>query len=188
VLLSNDPNSPELEQLERIFERRLSLDTFDPSTAEADDLRDRIRFRSAKNGTFQDSTPIGSRTFGRGVTASFIIVANSDGQVDRVLFTHRELSDGLRTVRSLAGAAGLLELREILGFMNSESRLPERPSQCTASEIREDNAGWTIKGIEVRSNCAALRRRDFRIERSGKVTLLSDVEAWSLFSGYTCVD
>jgi hypothetical protein len=169
------------QAFEQAFGRRLDIGAFHAAASEPDDLRHRLYERIRATGDrqgFEHQIPIGAYSSMAGLEVTFLILANSTGQIARVLYTHADLNANVRGVRSVDGALTMLQLRELIGQPQVEFRATWTNPLCLAGDIREDSAGWTISGVPVRRECRPETLDDFHVTRSGDAILLRSRESF----------
>lgn len=166
----NDPRvAPELARQEKAFGRKLRIEDFDRSAGEPDDIRERMnRQRSPRDLTH---LPLGGSTGFAGVYGKFLLLTDSEGNLQKILYTYDDFDRSIREISSLSGAMILLELKNIAGFG------PAIEGQCRTGKLRFDGKAWTAEAMEVPRNCAKPVMRDVRIEKNGSVHLLRQY-AW----------
>lgn len=171
----------------RIFGMPLSLELFDPAAQDAEDLMERTYNEEKEKKSFDSLSqkkgiPIAHLAAEDGVTATIIILSDTNSAKERFLISHEELSNNLKGVRSLAGAASLLYFQNLTGMAAQNSNEDRYESDfgspiCRASSIASAPSGWTIKGMEIHRNCRSPINLNVRVSRSGAITIEKSDEA-----------
>lgn len=102
-----------------------------------------------------------------GVRATLVVLADSEGNTARTLYTNTELNRDLIGVRSLAGALDAAALRNAIPPTS-------RPPACNATHLDMNGAGWTLTEAKIDDPCTGVIERTIKISRNGKVDLVSD--------------
>lgn len=157
-----------LARQEKAFGRVLRIEDFDRSAGEPDDIRERANSRRSAHDLTR--LPLGVSAGFAGVHGKFLLLSDGQGSLQKILYTYDDFDRSIQGVSSLSGAMFVLELKNIVGFVNA------RDEQCKTGKLSFDGNAWTAESMEVQRNCARPVMRDVRVERNGSVQLLRQYE------------
>lgn len=152
-------------QQTRAFGRPLKIEDFDPLASEPDDIRARTDLKQKAPEAMLARRPLGFFTSYAGINGSFLILTDSAGAVQDVLYTYGDFDRAIHAISSLSGAMLLLEIKNQAGFGGAKRE------QCLIKSIKGDSTGWSVRGLPVKRNCLPPVVRDVHIGRNGAVVL-----------------